>query len=131
MRERSRRLTDPDRWPRPIQTIVKLDPSTANAIKVYDLQGFLDETKLVSISGHPEIVSQLINDYGLVQTNNKHRHSWQIFDLLPNDWQQPQSSYVWYTSQGFGSVHQEGVDLFLIATDPATGDAVILYNWIF
>jgi hypothetical protein len=130
-RERSRHLADPQQWPQPIQEILKRSPTVAGSIKVYDLQGFLDETKLVSVTGRQDVVDQLISTFGLVPTNNKHPYATQIFDALPSTWKAPQPSYIWYASQGFGSVHQEGVDLFLIATDPATGDAVILYNWIF
>lgn len=130
-RERRRRLTDTHRWPRPIQAIVKVSPDITDSIRVYDLQGFLDETKLVAISGRPEAVAQIINEFRLLKTDKTHPYAKQLLESLPKDWRKPQPSYVWYTSPGFGSVHQEGVDLFLIAVEPIRGDAVILYNWIF
>jgi hypothetical protein len=129
-RERSRRLTDPQKWPRPIQEIVRLSPSIVGSVKVYD-RSFIDKRQLISISGQPDVVAQIITDFKLVETDKTHCHARQLLELLPKDWKRPKSSYIWYASQGFGSVHQEGVDLFLIATDPETGDAVMLYNWIF
>jgi hypothetical protein len=130
-RERSRRLTDLQKWPRPIQEVVRLSPSIADSVKVYDLRGFMDERKLVSISRQPDVVTRIITDFELVRTDKSHPHARRLLELLPEDRKRPESSYLWYASQGFGSVHQEGVDLFLIATDPTTGDAVMLYNWIF
>jgi hypothetical protein len=130
-RERSRHLTDPKRWPQPFQEIFKETPTISDSIKVYDLKAFLDEAKLVSVTGRRDIIHQLIGDFKLVPTDNKHLLAGKLLDSIPKGWREPRSSDVWYTSQGFGTVLQEGVDLFLIAADPDTGDAVILYNWIF
>jgi len=92
-RERSRHLTDPQRWPRPIQEILKHSPTIAGSIKVCDLQGFLDETKLVSVTGIPDVLDQLISDFGLVPTSKNHPYARQILDALPNNWKTPQPSY--------------------------------------
>lgn len=130
-RERARHLTDLSRWPRPLQELVKASPDVKSAIKLYDLQGFLDENVLVSISGRADVVQKLIKDFGLAKTDQNHRYATHVLHSIPRDWNRPPPTAEWYATPGFGTVHREGTDLFLIAIDPKTGDAVIYYNWNF
>lgn len=129
--ERARRLIDPLRWPPPIRALWERSPEIADSIKVYDRSFFVDRTMAVSISGHREVVVQFVRDNGLLETDATHPYSKWLVESLPRDWKKPQPSYKWHTSPGFGSVHQEGVDLFLLATDPQSGDTVMLYVWVF
>jgi hypothetical protein len=130
-RERARRVTDQAYWPRPIQALVTTSPELKSAIKIYDLQGFMDENVLVSISGRADVVHKIIQDFGLAKTDQNHRHASHLLKSIPRDWNRPPPTSDWYTTPGFGTVHREGTDLFLIAIDPASGDAVIYYNWNF
>lgn len=130
--ELARHLKDPTKWPEPFQDLLEKNLVTNDRVKAYELCRFLDDCVVVSFSNCPEAVEELIREFQLRACDRTHPLANHLLKSVPKEWDKPLiSDCNWYTSQGFGTVHMEGQDLFLIATDSKSGITLILYNWVF
>jgi hypothetical protein len=128
----SEKPLEPNKWPRPFQALRKDDLIKEEQLRAYALSRFLNERAILSLAGSQVAVDKLISEFRLIPTNGQHQFARELQAEVRSDWKKPNfANCKWYTTPGFGTVHMEGQDLFLIATDPETGISIILYDWIF
>ena len=130
--ELSKYLIEPRQWPRPFQDLLKDDLISEEQLRACALSRFLNERAILTLSDSQVAVGKLISEFRLIPTNGKHPLAGELQAEVRPEWKKPDfANCKWYTTPGFGSVHMEGQDLFLIATDFETGITIILYDWIF
>jgi len=74
----------------------------------------------------------LSKELGLLATDEGHVKAKEMIERLPRKWTKPNFSKCdWSASPDYGTKHQEIVDLFIIADDPATGESFLMHESIF
>lgn len=125
-------ITDTEQWPTPYTQIVADLGISNDQIDVYGLNRMLDRRSIARIQHSRQFVDALVHTGGLVKTDNAHPKAARLLQSAPRDWVPPmENSCVWFATPGFGTMHIEVQDLFLVCYDPLTETAIVLHNNIF
>ena len=125
-------VTEANDWPESLQQILASDMVGANAVQVYEIRPLHDMKSVWLISSNTEFADVLIRSNGLLEISPDHPKISDLADSIPTEWKNINlDSSEFYVTPGFGSTHQEGVDLYLIARDRQSNKSVILHEWIF
>lgn len=121
-----------DEWPMSLLKLIGDDETLRQNVEPYGLGQFIDHRSIWRIRTGSPLGDALLKNGNLVAANINHPKSSELIDSLPSRWGKYKwDRCTWYSTPGYGTNHIEGVDLYLIADDPATGDLIVLHEWIF
>ena len=125
-------VTDSTEWPEPLRTLADSSPSITNSIQVYAIQPLPDQRSVWFVDNSIESIDAIVRGNSLEATTFDHPKFPELIRAMPSEWPAiDHNASTVFTTSGFGSIHQEGVDLFLVVRNNKTGNAVILHEWIF
>ena len=125
--------SDSKQWPAALQHALRSD--LTSTIVYAEIQQGVDfggeQRSFAKISGRTA-VNEFIAFSNLQSTRSTHPR---IDDFLQAQarlgWSVTSNSIQWYSTPGFGSEHQEGVDLYLLQTNEAMDEALVYRYWVF
>lgn len=119
-------------WPRALQRFARENPDLALGVTPYGLGDLIDHRSIWYLKSGSPLLTQFTTDGSLETTTFSHPKADELMRTVPwgwpsFDWQ----ACKWYATPGYGSRHIEGLDLYLMAVDPQTGDAILLHECLF
>ena len=121
-----------DGWPRALLELIGEDGTLRRDVVPYGLGQFFDHKSIWRIRAGSELQKALLDNNDLRATNAKHPKAIELMNSTPSSWGEYRwERCTWLATPGYGVTHIEGTDLYLIAVDPATGDLIVLHEWIF
>ena len=125
-------VSDTTKWPSPLRRVVDSTPSIAESIQVYSIQSLPDLKSIWLVDNENETMDAFVRENSLEKTTLSHTKFQDLISCRPSKWAHIvlADSEV-FATPGFGEIHQEGVDLFLVARDKNTGVTIVLHEWNF
>jgi hypothetical protein len=121
-----------DDWPGALVQLIGENKTLRRDVEPYGLGQFIDHRSIWRIRAGSQLRNILFDNNDLQKTNVNHPKASELMDSLPKTWNKYQwDRCKWHATPGYGTTHIEGLDLYLIADDPATGDVIVLHEWIF
>jgi hypothetical protein len=125
-------FADRSAWPRALKAFGETDPRLLHGVRPYGLGDFIDHRSIWQISSDSPLLPHMLANSDLENASFAHPKVRELVDSLPYGWRAfDWPRCTWYATPGYGSQHMEGTDLYLIAIDPKTGDAIVLHEWLF
>ena len=125
-------VTDANDWPDSLRKIVANNNSLADSVQVYEIYPLPDMKSVWLVKNHDQSIDNLIRNNDLDEIAVNHPKLSELIESLPPECGtlDVESSEL-HATAGFGSIHQEGVDLFVVVRNRQSNQSVILYEWIF
>lgn len=121
-----------DQWPEPLQALIASVPTLQQSVRVYKYDAFVNQKSVWRINGHADSIRDFIVSQSLEAVTEKHPQVQVLLDLVPESWAAPEiSTSTFHTTRGYGSEHQEGVDLLLVVRDIESDITFVLHECIF
>ena len=121
-----------EEWPRSLVALIGEDKTLRDEVEPFGLSSFIDHRSIWRIKPDSNLCEQLFEKNELGPTDINHPKVGELVNSVPSVWgKYPWSRCTWFATPGYGSIHIEGVDLFLVAEDPDTGELIVLHEWIF
>ena len=125
-------VTDTKEWPDSLQKMIGNDIAIADSIQVYEIYPLPDTKSVWLVKNHDEFIDALIQVHKLNEIAFDHPKLSELIESLPHEWGNLDvESSGFHATSGFGSIHQEGVDLFVVARDRKSSQSVYFTNGIF
>jgi hypothetical protein len=125
-------VVESDQWPSPLQTLCRSTPALHESTRVFEFDAFVDTKSVWLISGHDEILAKFVADQSLETVTVTHPQYQNLLDFIPDDWPAINlAASKMYATKGYGSEHQEGIDLLFIVRDDSSDTTLVLHEWIF
>lgn len=130
--ERTTELAHVQDWPAPLNSLCKDDPGLAAAVRVVRIDAMIDQHTVWMIADRPDFPQRLINGHALQASPQSHPKLESLITRIPRDWPQPDlNNCDIFASTGYGTIHQEGVDLFLLVHTKDADLCYVMHEWIF
>ena len=125
-------VTDANDWPNTLREIVAKDNSLTDSVQVYEMRRLPDLKSVWLVKNHDAFIDSLIHTNKLAEITFDHPKLSELIESLPPEWEyfDIESSEL-HATAGFGSIHQEGIDLFVVACNRTSNESVILHEWVF
>lgn len=121
-----------DQWPRSLVALIGDDQSLRDDVVPIGLGEFVDHASIWRIQPGSPLRQRLFDAYTLEATTANHPEASTFFANIPQQWKHcVEADCNWYATPGYGNGRIEGVDLFLIAENPGTGELIVLHEWFF
>lgn len=121
-----------EEWPHALKMLLKDDVELRSDVEPFGLMQFIDHQSIWRISANSELRSLLEKNHQLELVGKNHVMVKELLESIPADWDAPNlNNCNWYATPGHGTVHIEGLDLFLILDDLDSGESIVLHEWIF
>ncbi|MCO6042547.1 hypothetical protein NG895_01375 [Aeoliella sp. ICT_H6.2] len=121
-----------DEWPRSLVDLIDSDAALVDDVEPLGLGSFVDHASIWRIKPGSPLRQRLFAGHQLVATTSNHPMVPDLLKAAPGKWiSGDRADYNWYATPGYGSQHIEGVDLFLVAEYPETGEMIVLHEWLF
>jgi len=119
-------------WSPPMSDLLARYPGISSSIAIHQHDAFVDSKYAWKINGQSDEIDKLIRDLNLQDATPDHSKFEELKHSIPDTWNLPKviDSQV-YVSEGYGTKHQEGVDLLLLVRDTTQDETIVLYEWIF
>ena len=125
-------VDDYHQWPALLRIIAEKEPSFADDTQLFQHDVFLADKTVWLINGQSSVVESLILDHALEPVTGSHPKIAELQESMPEIWSKPAiASARIYASSGYGTEHQEGVDLLLLVRDSEKNTTLVLHEWIF
>ncbi len=126
-------VSDHSKWPKDLQRIVQEAPSAS--IVYYRLRsGFesgMTDRGIIRIDGESHVESFIQSaKLEAVDTSHPKRKEFEDSLVLAELAETPDGN-LWFASPGFGTIHQEIVDLYLLLTTADKHTAIVYHYWTF
>lgn len=120
-----------DDWPLALKRLVNEHPECKDEVAPWRSSDF-DHCSLWRIGPNSKLRKLIDERYELLPASILHPKAQPMIDKLPGRWAKPDfRKCKWFATPDYGKVHMEGVDLFIIADDPTTGESFLMHEWIF
>lgn len=121
-----------DAWPQALKRLIGEDVNLQQDIEPYKLDAWVDQRSIWRLQATSPLYDRLLEQNSFEPADSKHPMVTRLMESMPNDWGQPHwSQCLWYTTPGYGTTFMDGADLYLVAEDPATGQVIVLHEWVF
>lgn len=121
-----------DEWPSSLISMIGQDADLYNDVQPFGLGQFIDHRSIWRIKSGSPLRTVLFETNDLKPTDGNHPKASTLISSAPSVWGKYRWSHcMWHATPGYGIMHIEGTDLYLIAEDPDTGDLIVLHEWIF
>ena len=125
-------VTNANDWPNTLRQMVANDNSLTDSVQVYEVRPLPDLKSVWLVKNHDGFIDSLIHTNKLAEISFDHPKLSELIESLPPEWANLDiESSELHATAGFGSIHQEGIDLFVVARNRTSNESVILYEWIF
>ncbi len=120
------------KWPKALRMLVEQNPDSAEHIRVYGMNVFIDQRSIWLIDGNSDLIDNIISRHSLETTDQTHPMGNQLLQSIPSDWKKPNiTRSEWHATPGFGKIHLEGTDLFILLLDRKQKVGIVLHHWNF
>lgn len=121
-----------DSWPLALKRLIGEDANLRQDIEPYELEAWVDHRSIWLLRADSPLYDRLLKQNPFEPADHQHPMAGRLMESVPSAWGQPRwGQCVWYATPGYGTTFMEGADLYLIAEDPATGEVIVLHEWIF
>lgn len=121
-----------DEWPRSLVGLIGSETALIGDVEPYGLGQLIDHRSVWRIKPGSPLRQRLFDTNDLPPTTSQHPKAAELIGSFPKKWGGfPSKGCNWYATPGYGSTHIEGLDLFLVAENPETGELIVLHEWIF
>lgn len=121
-----------DEWPRALIDLIGDDAAFHRDVQPFGLGQFIDHRSIWRIRRGSPLRDRLFGNNELESTNSNHPKAAELIASAPAAWgKHSWDRCAWHATPGYGTRHIEGVDLYLVAEDPDTGELIVLHEWIF
>lgn len=118
-----------EHWPYVLRNLLKDAPSLGTGVTPCGLTAGFDQSSIWRVNSDAPIIDFLKSQQNLEVTNRSHPKANYLIKALPVEWpKQNWKSSTWYATPGFGTQHIEVTDLYLMAIDSDTGDAIVYHE---
>lgn len=120
------------KWPLALKALVDAKPELREDVEPYGLMQFIDHKSIWLIAPGSELRNLLDDQHELELVGPNHPMANKLVESIPAHWKAaiPKNCH-WHATPGYGSIHIEGLDLFLIVDNLDTGESIVLHEWIF
>lgn len=121
-----------DAWPLALKRLLGEDANLRQDVEPYKLDAWVDQRSSWRLQAASPLYDRLLEQNSFEPADSKHPMANQLMESMPKNWVPPRwSQCLWYATPGYGTTFIDGADLYLIAKDPATGQVIVLHEWIF
>ncbi|PQO40828.1 hypothetical protein [Blastopirellula marina] len=121
-----------DAWPQALKRLIGKDSGLQRDVEPYELDAWVDHRSIWRLQATSPLYDRLLEQNPFEPADSKHPMATRLMESVPSDWGQPRwSQWLWYATPGYGTTFMDGADLYLVAEDPATGEVIVLHEWIF
>lgn len=121
-----------DAWPLALKRLVGEDTNLRQDVEPYELDAWVDHRSIWRLPADSPLYDRLLRQNPFEPADRKHPMAARLMESVPATWGQPQwSQCIWHATPGYGTTFMDGTDLYLVAEHPATGEVIVLHEWIF